>query len=540
MHKKIEMVIQILNIIKMSKCQDNIDFNNNDNFIQDSEINFNNEEDNVNTINLHLSLDNQLKIIDLIYSYIENEESDIFKKFLDEIRIDFDAEMDLRLFSKYLRKIGEKTEIILKRIKTKKGNKVVVQNTCCFINVFKFKQYRTEFINEYNKIQIDIELSNQIINYKFENFDNHMLFKIHCMLNLMFNHYSYTYKKFEESYSVVIINSLIYIYDSNEVNGEELIKIYKNIINCYTKVETNLINIPNVKLSKLETLNYLTEMEIDIDLYKQFVNNFKLDQSEYDESELQIVEPITEIINAIKDRSSIENITKVNSILKFNISEIPSICIIKSLIDNQNETRNIKHMKIENDKIKINVRDFILYYYRFYSRPIVKLENNKQILKSNIKVKEKIICDYVKDKFRNENISFNITLGNTRKRPDIRIAKQYYDILIEIDENQHKYYDDKIEDYRYTEIQDAFKTSLIVIRFNPDKHIDINGNSSSCFENKLLNIVELIKRLKVLELVISNYMQIYEPETNIKIIKLFYNNVIYDEVTQMIVNSIYQ
>jgi hypothetical protein len=354
----------------------------------------------------------------------------------------------------------------------------------------------------------------------------------------MFNYLSYTYDKYNKDYSKTIYNVIRYIYiDSKE---EERVIIYNNLIRNYMSKSENYKEIINsndiIEYTKNETFDKLTEMEIDIDLYKHFVNNFNLDQSEYSTYEMLIVEPITNIINCIKERTTIENITLVNCNLIFNINEIPSTCIIDS--DN---IYKFNHMIVKNDKIIIDVRNFILYYYRFYSRPIVKNDTNiKQNLKSNVKVKEKIICDYVKDKFKNENISFNITLGNTRKRPDIRIAKQYYDVLIEIDENQHKYYDDKIEDYRYTEIQDAFKTSLIVIRFNPDKHIDSYGNVTDCFENKLLNIVELNRRLKVLELVINNYMELYEPEVNIKIIKLFYNNVKYDEVTQMIVDSIYK
>ena len=59
--------------------------------------------------------------------------------------------------------------------------------------------------------------------------------------------------------------------------------------------------------------------------------------------------------------------------------------------------------------------------------------------------------------------------GCSKKRPDIYFELNKHCIIVEVDENQHKGYDDSCECARINEIVNGIGgRSLIFIRFNPD------------------------------------------------------------------------
>ena len=122
------------------------------------------------------------------------------------------------------------------------------------------------------------------------------------------------------------------------------------------------------------------------------------------------------------------------------------------------------------------------------------------------------------------------------RRSDIMIDCSIYNIIIEIDEDQHRDYnedDEDIEEIRMKEISDALNKPLIFIRFNPDKYTDKdNKKYKSCFENNketgLIHISDRtqglwIKRLEVLKSRIDYYLNIEKLEKTINI-KLFYDD----------------
>ena len=70
-----------------------------------------------------------------------------------------------------------------------------------------------------------------------------------------------------------------------------------------------------------------------------------------------------------------------------------------------------------------------------------------------------------------------INNGSSRRRPDILLDLDNQIIIIEVDENQHLYYDCSCQNKRIMELsQDVNFKNIIFIRFNPDAYLDAHGN----------------------------------------------------------------
>lgn len=102
----------------------------------------------------------------------------------------------------------------------------------------------------------------------------------------------------------------------------------------------------------------------------------------------------------------------------------------------------------------------------------------------NFKIKERHVTDYLKINFDGININYDKKVGGcSNKRPDVYIDLLTHIIIVEIDENQHKYYDSTCEMVRLNLLFEDFAFRPIVfIRFNPDGYIDKhNVKIRSCF-----------------------------------------------------------
>lgn len=123
--------------------------------------------------------------------------------------------------------------------------------------------------------------------------------------------------------------------------------------------------------------------------------------------------------------------------------------------------------------------------------------------------KELIVCDYLKNKgiefIYNKSISFD--LGN--HRPDILIKCNTHNIIIEIDEGQHKQYTKECEYSRMNDMYIAGKLPTIFIRFNPDDFY-VNGKRQrttiNIKMNKLLELIHTYKNAKNIEYIELVYM----------------------------------
>ena len=152
------------------------------------------------------------------------------------------------------------------------------------------------------------------------------------------------------------------------------------------------------------------------------------------------------------------------------------------------------------------------------------------------KVKEEEVLNYLKQEFKDiEMITDKALIGDglcLRNRPDVLIHLNKHSIIIEIDEEQHKYYNLICDEARINNIQEALDRPIIIIRFNPDGYIENGKKIKSCFnidkktgmrtipKNQEQNWNNRLVKLKdTLAFSLDNYKD--EP---IRIIKLFYDN----------------
>jgi hypothetical protein len=93
------------------------------------------------------------------------------------------------------------------------------------------------------------------------------------------------------------------------------------------------------------------------------------------------------------------------------------------------------------------------------------------------KIKEHVVIDFIKQNFPNFTWLHNkeVQEGCSKKRPDLYVHLGFQVIIIEIDEDQHKQYEKICENKRVMLLSKDFDhTSVVLIRFNPDKYIKNN------------------------------------------------------------------
>lgn len=110
-------------------------------------------------------------------------------------------------------------------------------------------------------------------------------------------------------------------------------------------------------------------------------------------------------------------------------------------------------------------------------------------------------------------IIFDKTVGLSGKRPDVFIDLGSHSIIIECDENQHKDYN--CENLRIIQLfNDLQNRPMVMIRFNPDKYININNEKiHGCFQyknNKFIGVnteeweLRYIKLIEILDFHLNN------------------------------------
>ena len=100
-------------------------------------------------------------------------------------------------------------------------------------------------------------------------------------------------------------------------------------------------------------------------------------------------------------------------------------------------------------------------------------------LSKNYKAKELQVVQFIKDKYSKEYVlTFDqkINGGCSRRRPDVFLDMFTHIVIIEVDEEQHAYYDNTCEFARINELfTDVGDRPIVFIRFNPDKYKSANG-----------------------------------------------------------------
>jgi hypothetical protein len=152
-----------------------------------------------------------------------------------------------------------------------------------------------------------------------------------------------------------------------------------------------------------------------------------------------------------------------------------------------------------------------------------------------LKLKEEEVIKYVKDNFKDiDMITDKCLIGDglcLKSRPDILIHLNNHSIIIEIDENQHKFYNPICDEARINNIQEALNRPIIIIRFNPDAYTYKGKIIKSCFKDDVNTGLKTIpknklddwnNRLAVLKNTINDNLE-YLNDEPINIIKLFYD-----------------
>jgi hypothetical protein len=155
------------------------------------------------------------------------------------------------------------------------------------------------------------------------------------------------------------------------------------------------------------------------------------------------------------------------------------------------------------------------------------------IISRKFKTKERMIVDFIRENYSGEIYFDEIVRGecSSKRRPDIRIDRGVFNLIIEVDENQHRNYDPICENKRTMQLfKDLDSRPLVLIRINPDSYYDKNDKKiDSCFDYKFLempfkNKEEFDRRMIVLKEKIDYYMNYNDvPEKEITNISLFFD-----------------
>ncbi len=153
-----------------------------------------------------------------------------------------------------------------------------------------------------------------------------------------------------------------------------------------------------------------------------------------------------------------------------------------------------------------------------------------------LKVKEEEVVNYIKQEFKDiELITDKALIGDglcLNNRPDVLIHLNKHSIIVEIDENQHKWYNPICDEARINNIQEALNRPIIIIRFNPDAYTENGKKIKSCFKNDEKTGFKTIPknqeqnwndRLTKLKETITSFLEDYNDEP-IRIVKLFYDS----------------
>ena len=166
------------------------------------------------------------------------------------------------------------------------------------------------------------------------------------------------------------------------------------------------------------------------------------------------------------------------------------------------------------------VRCCIRCFYHFY--PNDKIPRRFKIRQNYFN--EKLIEEFG-DIFEYDK---QIKCGCSKRRPDWFIDCYKYSIIIELDEDQHKY--TSCDEKRMMELfQDLGNRQLVLIRINPDKYNKKGKMKEGCFEFDEKNTIKCLtkefdRRFNKLINFIDYYLD-NEPEKEITVRKLFFDKI---------------
>ena len=181
-----------------------------------------------------------------------------------------------------------------------------------------------------------------------------------------------------------------------------------------------------------------------------------------------------------------------------------------------------KHIRAEKryvESLDKKVRCCIGCFYHYYPNDEIPRRYKKKQHYFN----EKLIEEFGADFFQYDK---KIKCGCSGRMPDWFIDCFKYSIIIELDEDQHKY--ESCDDKRMMELfKDLGNRPLVLIRINPDKYEGKTKERKGCFKFDKRNILtcnekKFNKRFNTLVEMIKYYLN-NEPEKEVTMQKLFFN-----------------
>jgi len=161
-------------------------------------------------------------------------------------------------------------------------------------------------------------------------------------------------------------------------------------------------------------------------------------------------------------------------------------------------------------------------------------ENAGKTVVRNYKTKERHVVTYIQQNFPEYDWIHDkkINGGCSKRRPDLMLDLLTHVIVVEVDENQHKYYDSICNNMRTMQLsQDNAHRPSVFIRFNPDGYTKEGEKVPSCFYLNSLGVCVVSKkqtnqwklRLEELEKTIEKYLVFNEEYKTVERINLFYD-----------------
>jgi len=113
----------------------------------------------------------------------------------------------------------------------------------------------------------------------------------------------------------------------------------------------------------------------------------------------------------------------------------------------------------------------------------------------NFLYKQKEIIKELEEEFKIDQTDRRIQGGCSKRRPDVVIDRFSHVVIVEIDEDQHKYYNKECEQQRINDLyQDFGYRPIVMIRFNPDSYSIFND-----WTQRILGMFDKQKRKRKVE-----------------------------------------
>jgi hypothetical protein len=157
------------------------------------------------------------------------------------------------------------------------------------------------------------------------------------------------------------------------------------------------------------------------------------------------------------------------------------------------------------------------YYDNYYTHCFINtFPNDSRSLNVHMKSKENKVVSYIlnlyKDFYNDKPLYVNLSGGccTSKRRIDMRKLIGNTLLCIEIDENQHKQYDDTDEENRYDNLYLDFSGKYIFIRYNPDSYKKGKRKYNPSFDERM---DELVKQINI-------HTKRIEKEENVDLVEI--------------------